>query len=157
MLAERISYRFIDNEDLFFPKEDPSYMYANPRSKDEVIQLLEATIAQDRHYVFAAVKGDYGEIFISSLEHIILIDVPKHIRLQRIRDRSFRKFGERILLGGDLYEKENVFFSTVASRSQDYITSWLQSVDCPIIRLDGTLLPPEENVDYLVSALAIQS
>ena len=28
-LAERLSYRFIDNENLYFPKDDKSYMFSN--------------------------------------------------------------------------------------------------------------------------------
>lgn len=34
----------------------------------------------------------------------------KEIRIQRVKSRSFQKFGKRILLGGDLYEKEKQFF-----------------------------------------------
>ena len=41
LLANRMEYEFIDNEDLFFPKADSSYTFSNPRSKEEVIQLLE--------------------------------------------------------------------------------------------------------------------
>ena len=41
MLAGRIGYEFIDNEDLFFPKTDTGYLFAQPRSKEEVIRLLE--------------------------------------------------------------------------------------------------------------------
>ena len=37
LLADRMRYEFIDNEDLFFPKEDPLYTFSNPRSKEEVI------------------------------------------------------------------------------------------------------------------------
>lgn len=36
ILAERLSYRFIDNEDLFFPKNDLSYEYDNSRSNAHV-------------------------------------------------------------------------------------------------------------------------
>lgn len=31
ILAERMSWQFIDNEDLYFPKEDASYLFSNPR------------------------------------------------------------------------------------------------------------------------------
>ena len=32
ILADRMGYEFIDNEDLFFPKTDPSYTFSDPRS-----------------------------------------------------------------------------------------------------------------------------
>ena len=78
--------------------------------------------------------------------------VDKQIRSQRVRDRSYQKFGDRILPGGDLYDKENKWFSLTGSRPDDYVTDWLETVDCPAIRINGTL-PVEENVDYLISVL----
>ena len=39
------------------------------------------------------------------------------------------------------------------SRTDDYVTDWLEQADCPVIRIDGTR-PVEENADYLVSVLS---
>ncbi len=153
MLADRLEYEFIDNEDLFFPKADPSYTFSSSRSKEEVIRLLEKRISEKNRFVFTAVRGDYGDRLITSLDHIVMIEVPKQIRSQRVRNRSFQKFGDRILPGGDLYDKENKWFSLTDSRPENYVTDWLETLDCPVIRIDGTL-PVEENVDYLVSVLS---
>ena len=153
MLADRMGYEFVDNEDLFFPKTDPSYVFSSPRSEEEVIRLLEERISANSRFIFAAVKGNYGDKLIALLDHIVLIEVPKQVRSQRVRDRSYQKFGDRILPGGDLYDKESKWFSLTDSRPETYVTDWLDTVDCPVIRIDGTL-PVEENVDYLVSVLA---
>ena len=151
-LADRIGYDFIDNEDLYFPKTDRDYTFSNPRSQKEAVRILEERIAQNDRFVFAAVKGDYGSRLIASLEWIILIDVPKQIRSQRVRERSFGRFGERILPGGDLYEKETAWFSLTDSRPEDYTTKWLETVNRPVIRVDGTL-PVEQNVDCIVKKI----
>lgn len=153
MLADRMGYEFIDNEDLYFPKEDPNYMFSGPRSEEEVIRLLEEKIAANRRFIFAAVRGNYGDQLVSSLDHIVYIEVPKQVRGQRVRKRSYEKFGERMLPGGDLFEKESKWFSLTDSRTDDYVTDWLEQVDCPVIRTDGTR-PVEENADYLVSVLS---
>ena len=153
MLADRIGYEFIDNEDLHFPKAEAGYDFSNPRSKEEVIRLLEEKIDGNNRFLFAAVKGDYGDKLLVSLDHIVLIDVPKQTRGQRVRSRSFSKFGNRILPGGDLYEREEAWFSLTDSRPEDYTTKWLETVSCPVIHVDGTL-PVRQNVDYLVSVLA---
>ena len=153
MLADRMGYEFIDNEDLFFPKTDPSYSFSSPRSEEEVIRLLEEKISENSRFIFAAVRGNYGDRLITSLDYIVLIEVPKQIRSQRVRDRSYQKFGDRILPGGDLYEKESKWFSLTDSRPETYVTGWLETVNCPVIRIDGTL-PVEQNVDELVSVLS---
>ena len=151
-LADRMGYEFIDNEDLFFPKTDPSYAFSCARSKDEVIRLLEERIRENDHFIFSAVKGDYGDLFMDSLQHIILTDAPKQVRSRRVRERSYQKFGDRILPGHDLFEKENRWFSVTDSRPEDYVTAWLETVRRPVIRVDGTL-PVEENVAFLLSVL----
>ena len=61
--------------------------------------------------------------------------------------------GKRIMPGGDLYEKETAWFALTDSRPEDYTTKWLETVSCPVIRVDGTL-PVQQNVDDLISALA---
>lgn len=152
ILADRLGYEFIDNEDLFFPKTDLSYMFSGPRSEEEAVRILEERISGNNRFVFAAVKGDYGDKLMASLDHIVLIEVPKQIRSRRVRDRSYRKFGDRILPGGDLSDRENKWFLLTDSRPETYVTDWLEKVNCPVIRIDGTL-PAEENADYLVSVL----
>ncbi len=152
-LAARMGYEFIDNEDLYFSKTDLKYEYSNPRSKEEAVFMLEEKIKENNHFVFAAVKGDYGDNLIHALEYIVLIDVPKEIRNQRVRDRSLQKFGERIFQGGDLFEKEQNWFHVVDSRPEEYVHLWLETIKRPVIRVDGTL-PVEENVSYLLSIFA---
>ena len=152
MLADRIGYEFIDDENLYFSGTDPAYAFSGPRSKEKVIRLLEEKIDGNNRFVFAAVKGDYGGKLAASLDCIVLIEAPKQVRSQRVRDRSFSRFGKRMLPGGDLYEKEEAWFSLTDSRPEDYTTAWLETVNCPVIRVDGTR-PVQQNVDDLVPAL----
>ena len=149
-LAASLGYAFIDSEDLYFPRKDPAYEYAAPRSKEEAVRILESRIRDNSRFVFAAVKGDYGDILTGALDAAVLVDVPKEIRIRRVKDRSFRKFGGRISPGGDLYEKEHRWFALVESRPNDDVTQWLEAVKCPVIRVDGTL-PVEENVNDLLT------
>ena len=60
-LAVKLDFYFIDNEDLFFPKTDPNYIYASPRTREEAEKMLFHAIKVHENFVFAAVKGDYGE------------------------------------------------------------------------------------------------
>ena len=87
------------------------------------------------------------------MDYIVLIEVPKQIRSKRVRDRSYQKFGDRILPGGDLYDIESKWFSLTDSRPDAYVKDWLETVNCPVIRIDGTL-PAENNLDYIVSELS---
>lgn len=148
-LAEKLHFYFIDNEDLYFPKTDPIYIYAAPRTREEVKNLFFNEIKAHENFVFSSVKGDYGE---SIYQYAVLIDVPKDIRIERVKNRSFQKFGSRMLSGGDLYEQEQRFFDLVKSRAEDTVEKWVQSLNCPIIRIDGTK-PIEENINLIIEQI----
>ena len=157
LLAEKTGYKFIDNENLYFAKDDPDYLFSAPRSRGEVVRLLESEMPADGRFVFAAVSGnsdDYGEKLVPALGLIVLIEVPKAVRMERVRARSFGKFGERMLEGGDLFESESAFFRLVESRPEDYVTKWLEAdkraAGIPVLRIDGTL-QPEENVGRIIA------
>lgn len=152
-LAEKLKLHFIDNEDLYFPKTDPERPYASPRSRSEVESLLLQQIKMHGRFLFASVKGDYGEAVTSCFQYAVLIQVPRQIRLQRVRDRSFQRFGPRMLPGGDLHDSEEHFFQLVESRPESTVEEWAQSLSCPVIRVDRTR-PVAENISLIAEHLA---
>lgn len=70
-LAEKLGYIFIDSEDLYFPKTDKNYIYASPRTRQEVEKFLLCKIIANRNFVFASVKGDYGEAIYPFFQYIV--------------------------------------------------------------------------------------
>lgn len=153
-LAQKIGFHFIDNEELFFTRNAADEPYQNPRSRAEVEKLLMEEVRKHGDFVLAAVRGDYGKEILPLYRYAVLIEVPKEIRLRRVRDRSFQKFGGRMKPGGDLYESEEVFFQTVAARPEDYAESWARTLSCPVVVVDGTR-PVEENVERLAGLLRL--
>jgi thymidylate kinase len=109
-------------------------------------------IREHGSFVFAAVKGDYGAEVMSLYNYVVVIEVPREIRLQRVRNRSFRRFGKRMLPGGDLYETEEAFFRMVEAREEDYVGKWLNVLQCPVIRVDGTR-PIGENIKRIMQMI----
>lgn len=151
-LAEHLGWRFIDNEDLYFPKIDPAHPYATERTQAEVERLLLEEVCRDDHFVFAAVRGNYGEAVLPYYKVAVLVEVPRDIRLQRVRERSYRKFGARMMPGGDLYESEKRFYDLIAARPEDYATRWLETMEIPLLRVEGTK-PVGENVAIIADWL----
>ncbi len=151
-LAEKLHFHFIDNENLYFPKTDPGYMYASPRTHEEVEKLLLNEMKAHENFVFASVKGDYGEAIYPYFQYAVLIEVPKEIRMRRIKNRSFQKFGNRMLPGGDLYVQEESFFKLVKSRAENAVEDWLRCLHCPVIRIDGTK-PVEDTVQLIMDQM----
>lgn len=152
-LAEKLHFYFIDVEDLYFPKANLNCIYDSPRTREEVEKLLLREIKAHKNFVFSSVKGDYGEDIYTFFQYAILIDVPRDVRIQRVKNRSFQKFGNRMLLGGDLHEQEERFFNFVKSRAENTVDEWVQCLNCPIIRIDGTK-PIEENINFIIEQIS---
>ena len=151
-LAKELNLYFIDSEDLYFPKTDDNYIYASPRTHEEAGQLLLCEIKEHKSFVFAAVKGDYGENVLQMYKYAVLVEAPKAVRMQRVRDRSFQKFGDRMLPGGDLYDNEEKFFDIVRSRVENTVEEWIQKLSCPVIRVDGTK-SVEKNIELIIEKM----
>lgn len=151
-LAEKLNFYFIDHETLYFPNTDSPDLYTAPRTHEEAGKILISELEAHKDFVFTAVKGNYSEPICSLFRYVVLIHAPKEIRVQRVKDRSFQKFGDRILPGGDLQEQEEHFFDFVQSRPEHLVEDWAQTLNCPVLRVDGTA-PIEDNVWKIIEWL----
>lgn len=152
MLAERLGVRFLDIEDYFFPKKDPDYPYRGSRSREEAVALLTADTAGGEPFVLAAVKGNFGRSVEGRFACIVLLTAPEDVRAQRLRERSFGRFGERMRPGGDLYQAEEEFFRTAAALSPEEVDEWANTLSCPIIGMDSDR-PAGEILEEIIERL----
>ncbi len=151
-LAEHLGFHFIDSENLFFSNAQFQLDYSKSRSREEAKAILMNEVKEHENFVFASVKGNYGEEILPYYKFAVLIDVPKEIRLERVKNRSFMKFGERMLPGGDLYEQEKAFFDMISTRSENSVEEWAQTLNCPVLRIDGTKAI-DENIIYITEQI----
>ena len=153
-LAESLSLRFIDIEDIYFSKQDnPDYPYEKSRPYGEVVSLLTEIINGEHDFVLASVTGSFGDEFISHLKCAISIEVPREIRLKRVYDRSYILFGEKSCKGGDFYGQIKSFHNFCASRDENLVNDWLSTICCPIVKVDG-MLPIYDNVNLITEKLS---
>lgn len=134
-LSKLLGYEYRDAEDYYFDNND----YSTPRSKVEVCKLLYNDMMNYPNFIFSSVKGNYGSDVELLFTCAIYIVVDKETRMKRIRNRSYLQFGDRMLEGGDLYEREEEFFNFVSNRDNNEVINWLKSLNIPVIQIDGTL------------------
>lgn len=152
-LANLLNYKLMDVEDYYFSRNDSNYKYDDSRSKSEVITLLLEDINKNENFILTSFIGDYGDIIMSKYTCVIMINVPKEVSMKRVKKRAYEQFGDRILLGGDLYEKEKNFFDIVALKSNEDIEKWVNTLKCPVIKVDGTKTT-SYNVELIISKLS---
>ena len=135
-LAEELAFKYMDVEDYYFTSADNPY--ATARTREEVEELLWADIRQNPCFVFSTVNGNMNNDINEYYDLVIYLEVPLDIRMKRIRQRAVDKFGDKVLPGGAMYEQEEKFFAYAEKRKPDAIEDWLKTVQCRVLRLDGT-------------------
>ena len=134
-LARILRFKRMDAEDYYF--RESKIPYTDARSKDEVVSLMLADIEKYRSFVISAVTGDLGDIIPQFYNLAVYISVPLDIRLERIKQREYTHWGDRVREGGDMYEQQLRFHDFVASRPLSRIEEWAETLTCPVIRIDG--------------------
>ncbi|WP_281813208.1 AAA family ATPase [Vallitalea longa] len=135
-LASALGYKHMDIEDYVFLKSDIPYM--KQLTREEYLSLMLKDIRKHDNFVLSAVKGNFGEEISSLYKLGVFIEVPYDIRVKRVEQRSIDKFGDRIKKNGDMYESEKRFFEFVKSRDIESVKHWSETLNCPVIQVDGT-------------------
>ena len=149
-LSKELKYKHMDIEYYYFKESE--IPYSQSRTREEVIQLIETDIEKHPNFILSAVNGDLGDKINSIYEYVIYLKVPLDIRLMRIKQRAYIRFGDRVLEGGDMYEQEQRFFDSVVTKNMKKTDEWLQGISCPIIYIDGTK-PMDEIIKSLMTKL----
>ena len=155
-LAKELGYFEMDVEDYYFPEQKESRQnaiekmplahaddanelpFTSPRTKSEVEEALRKDIATHPQFVLSGVTMNWSEAILSAIGIAFLIETPLDIRLRRIREREIKRFGDRVLPGGDMYDQQQDFLRAVASKDNEVVYTSAKKLRCPVIRLDGT-------------------
>jgi len=126
----------MDITEYHFEKSEIPYTAERPRG--DCLKLMLDDIKKYRTFVLTAVTGDFGGGITPLYELAVFMSAPLELRMERIKKRAYEKHGERVLKGGDMYESNTAFISFAASRPLEKIEQWAETLDCPVIRIDGT-------------------
>lgn len=136
LLAEKLDYFAMDVEDYFFIKSD--IPYSKFRTHEQTRKLMLEDILKHKNYVMATVNCDWGNEITSTYTFAVVLKAPLDIRMKRIEKREYRKFGNRVLKGGDLYESQQKFHNKVLKRTDEHMAKQMQYISCPVLEIDAT-------------------
>jgi len=146
-LARALNFKYMDIEDYHFTKSEIPYTVE--RSCEDCLNLMLTDIVKHRSFVISAVIGDFGEKISSMYDFAVFMSAPLETRIERIKQRACKQYGERVCEGGDMYEQQLKFVDFVASRSLSRIEQWAETLVCPVIYVDGTK-SISENTEWIV-------
>ena len=156
-LAKQIGYFEMDVEDYYFPEQRESRKWAlennsvidtelldelpfsNPRTKNEVQTAIMENIKTHPRFIISGVTMNWSDEILSRIEIAFWVQTPLEERLKRIQAREEKRFGARVLDGGDMFAQQIEFRKVVANRDSNAVEECSMKLDCPVIVIDGTL------------------
>ena len=154
-LAADMGLVHMDTDDYFWLPTDPQY--STKRPIEERLRLMNADIdAARRGVVISGSLTGWGDVLIPRFTHVIRLNTPTEVRIERLRQREYAHFGERIREGGDMYENHLAFLGWAAQydagdvtmRSKACHDEWMKQLPCPQILAPGDM--PLERLERCV-------
>ena len=156
-LAANMGLVHMDSDDYYWLPTDP--MFTAKRPIEERLRLMNADIdAADRGVVISGSLTSWGDPLIPRFTHVIRLNTPTAVRIERIKAREYARFGERIRVGGDMYREHLAFLDWAAQydtgdvtmRSKACHDEWMQLLPCP-----QTIAPGDMPLDRLVHSVKL--
>ena len=156
-LEEKHDYKWLDSDDFFWMPTDPPFTHRRPA--EECVSLLYEAIRRHPRCVISGSLCGWGDGFLPAFELIVWLQTSTMLRRERLRQREYARFGNRILSGGDMHEDHLAFIDWAgrydggdeSMRSHAMHEQWLRGATCPVMILDGAQ-PLEALIKALVSS-----
>lgn len=169
-LAKQTGYFEMDAEDYYFPEQAASRKWAlennsvidtehlgelpfsNPRTKTEVQTAIIKDIEGHPQFILSGVTMNWSDEILSYIDIAFWVQTPLEERLRRIQAREEKRFGTRVLAGGDMFAQQMEFRKAVENRSLKSVEESIKNLSCPVIVIDGTL-SVTKNLERIAASL----
>ena len=145
-LATQRGAQFLDADDYFWMPTQPPYK--EKRSREERLANIIKSLARQSDSVVAGSVMEWGEGLEKSFDFVVFLQVPTAVRLDRLVRREKERFGAanpEFLEWARKYDE-----GPPEGRSLSKHNAWLQTQQCPVIRIVGEL-PTIEQLNLLSS------
>ena len=166
-LAADMGLVHMDTDDYYWLPTDPKFTTKRPI--EERLRLMNADIdAAKKGVVISGSLTGWGDPLIPQFTHVVRLTTPTEVRIERLRQREYADFGERIREGGDMYEDYLAFLDWAAQydtgdvtmRSKACHDEWQKLLPCPLTVTTGameltTLITQVKHAIYSIRPMTI--
>jgi kanamycin kinase/aminoglycoside 3'-phosphotransferase-3 len=123
-------------EDYYFYETDVPYTALRPHKERN--EMLLSDMEKYGSFVVSGDISGWGDEFLTMFDLVVFLTAPKEIRMKRIENREYARWGDRVCEGGDMYESQQKFRKFAATRDVSLLEQAVSLYLCPILRVDGT-------------------
>lgn len=138
-LSQALPHTHLDTDDYFWLDK-----FTEQREIPTRKRMLKADLSRNKEWILSGAVCGWGDTFKSEFDLIIFLWLPHNIRMERLRQREFERYGNDVLAGGSKYEQSKSFLEWAALydnagvdvRSKVLHEHWMSTLACPILRIE---------------------
>jgi adenylate kinase family enzyme len=142
-VAARLGCPHHETDDHLWLASDPPYQRLRPMP--ERLHRLHAALVRSRSWVVSGALTGWGNPLVPLLDLVVFLTLDPTLRMARLRAREDKRWGARILPGGDMASGHAAFMEWARAydsagpdqRSRSLHEAWLATLPCPVLRLDS--------------------
>lgn len=139
-LARSLPHTHLDGDDYFWIEK-----FSEAREPGERRVLLKEDLMEKEHTILSGAICGWGDELKHFFDFVVFLYVPQEVRLKRLAEREFARYGNAVLPGGNRYEQSHAFLNWASLydsagmevRSQTLHEHWMSDLQCPILRIKG--------------------
>jgi adenylate kinase family enzyme len=145
IISKKSGYKHIDTDDYYWVKTEPPF--TQKRKPEERIKLLSEAMQSCDKWILSGSLCGWGDVLIPLFDLVIYLWIPQDVRMERLKEREFQRYGNEIKAGGKLYDSHLEFMEWASQydtgdmniRSKKLHYTWLNSLPCQVIKIEEDL------------------
>ncbi|MCR6095231.1 hypothetical protein HXA31_12655 [Salipaludibacillus agaradhaerens] len=154
-LSKVLPHTHFDSDNYFWETK-----FTKQRDVAESIRRLEKDVSLSESWILSGGVLGWGDNFKSYFDLVIFLWIPQDIRLERLKQREFQRYGHEILAGGSKFEQSKAFLEWASLydsagmevKSKMLHEHWMADLSCPVLKIEGDY-SVNERVDMVLDYL----
>jgi len=155
-VSEKLGYGHFDTDNYFWYKTDIPFTEARP--VEERLQLMYADLLNHDKWVLSGSLDGWGNPLVPLFELVVFVYMPSDVRVERLKKREQKRYGNEVLFGGSRYEATNEFIEWAAGYDSGLVgrnlprhEKWMEGLSCKVVRIENHIL--DESINAVVNAI----
>lgn len=144
-IADAYGFHHIDTDDALWIPTDPPF--TRKRTPEAAKALILAQLEGHEKCVISGEFLGWDDFLRDRVDLYVYMNLPAAIRLERVQNREIRRFGSRVLPGGDMHAAHLEFLDWVRSYESDSLShrsrmahlKKIAALDKPVLRIEEPL------------------
>ncbi|MBB6001470.1 adenylate kinase [Arcicella rosea] len=158
-LSQQLNIPYFDSDEYYWEKSDPPFTIR--RNPSDRTLMIKKDIEKAKDWILGGSIISWGDIF-PRFDLIVFLWLPPHIRMERLKEREFSRYGNIIYTDLTRIKQYNDFIAWsadydnhtgIATRTLNAHENWLKQMNIPILEIRGDY-STQERIQLILKKLS---